>query len=76
MLWSHTMAIQSPQGIPLDDDDVMMPVVPMFHVNAWGLPFSATAGGAKHVYPGPQPEPADLAKLIEEEDVTVTAGWD
>ncbi|RLM41356.1 fatty-acid--CoA ligase [Haloarcula sp. Atlit-47R] len=74
MLWSHTMAIQSPQGIPLDDDDVVMPVVPMFHVNAWGLPFSATAGGAKHVYPGPQPEPADLAKLIEEEDITVTAG--
>ncbi|GGN96632.1 long-chain fatty acid--CoA ligase [Haloarcula pellucida] len=74
MLWSHTMAIQSPQGIPLSDDDVMMPVVPMFHVNAWGLPFSATAGGAKHVYPGPQPEPADLAHLIEEEGVTVTAG--
>ncbi|MBX0324566.1 long-chain fatty acid--CoA ligase [Halomicroarcula sp. F13] len=74
MMWSHTMAIQSPQGIPLDDDDVMMPVVPMFHVNAWGLPFSATAGGAKHVYPGPQPEPADLAHLIEDEGVTVTAG--
>ena len=74
MLWSHTMALQQPQGIPLDDDDVMMPVVPMFHVNAWGLPFSATAGGAKHVYPGPQPEPEDLARLIEEEGVTVTAG--
>lgn len=74
MLWAHTMGIQSPQGIPLADDDVVMPVVPMFHVNAWGLPFSATAGGAKHVYPGPQPDPADLAKLIEEERVTVTAG--
>jgi fatty-acyl-CoA synthase len=74
MLWAHTMAIQQPQGIPLDDDDVMMPVVPMFHVNAWGLPFSATAGGAKHVYPGPQPSPEDLATLIEEEGVTVTAG--
>jgi len=74
MLWAHTMGIQSPQGIPLDDQDVMMPVVPMFHVNAWGLPFSATAGGAKHVYPGPQPAPEDLANLIEEEGVTVTAG--
>ena len=74
MLWSHTMALQAPQGLPLDDDDVVMPVVPMFHVNAWGLPFSATAGGAKQVYPGPQPEPADLARLIEEEGVTVTAG--
>ncbi|MFB6141620.1 MAG: long-chain fatty acid--CoA ligase [Halosimplex sp.] len=74
MLWSHTMALQQPQGIAVDDDDVVMPVVPMFHVNAWGLPFSTTAGGAKHVYPGPQPDPADLARLIEEEGVTVTAG--
>jgi fatty-acyl-CoA synthase len=74
MLWSHTMGIQSPQGIPLADDDVVMPVVPMFHVNAWGLPFSATAGGAKHVYPGPKPSPEDLAGLIEDEGVTVTAG--
>ncbi|WP_284007748.1 long-chain fatty acid--CoA ligase [Haloarcula pelagica] len=74
MLWSHTMALQTPQGIPVADDDVVMPVVPMFHVNAWGLPFSTTAGGAKHVYPGPQPEPADLAALIEDEGVTLTAG--
>jgi len=46
----------------------------MFHVNAWGMPFSSTAAGAKHVYPGPSPDPADLAKLIEEEEVTITAG--
>jgi fatty-acyl-CoA synthase len=56
------------------DDDVVMPVVPMFHVNAWGMPFAATAGGAKHVYPGPSPEPEDVARLIEEEGVTITAG--
>jgi fatty-acyl-CoA synthase len=74
MLWSHTMTTQTPQGIPMADDDVVMPVVPMFHVNAWGMPFTATAGGAKHVYPGPSPEPEDLAHLIEEEGVTVTAG--
>ena len=74
MLWSHTMAILTPQGLGLEDDDVVMPVVPMFHVNAWGLPFAATAAGAKHVYPGPSPDPADLARLIEEEGVTQTAG--
>ncbi|UTF53948.1 long-chain fatty acid--CoA ligase [Natronosalvus rutilus] len=74
MLWSHTMATLTPQGIPMADDDVVMPVVPMFHVNAWGMPFSATAGGSKHVYPGPSPEPGDLATLIEEEGVTITAG--
>ena len=74
MLWSHTMATVTPQGLGIEDTDVVMPVVPMFHVNAWGMPFSSTAAGAKHVYPGPSPDPADLAKLIEEEEVTITAG--
>ncbi|WP_128477758.1 long-chain fatty acid--CoA ligase [Halorussus pelagicus] len=74
MLWSHTMASLTPQGLHFDESDVIMPVVPMFHVNAWGMPYSAAAAGAKHVYPGPAPEPADLAKLIEEEGVTFTAG--
>jgi len=36
-----------------------MPVVPMFHVNAWGMPFTAAGGGAKQAVPGPAPEPAD-----------------
>ncbi len=74
MLWSHTMATLTPMGLGIDDSDVVMPVVPMFHVNAWGLPFTSTAAGAKHVYPGPAPDPADLAALIEEEGVTLTAG--
>ncbi|MDG5817920.1 long-chain fatty acid--CoA ligase [Natronococcus sp. A-GB7] len=74
MLWSHTMMTLTPQGLGIAEDDVIMPVVPMFHVNAWGLPFSTTAAGAKHVYPGPSPDPADLVQLIEEEGVTLTAG--
>ena len=74
MLWSHTMATVTPQGLGIEDTDVVMPVVPMFHVNAWGMPFSTTAAGAKHVYPGPSPDPADLADLIEAEGVTITAG--
>ncbi len=74
MLWSHTMATLVPQGIPIEDGDVVMPVVPMFHANAWGLPYTATAAGAKHVFPGPAPDPEDIAGLIEEEGVTVSAG--
>ena len=74
MLWSHTMASLTPHGIPMNDDDVVMPVVPMFHVNAWGMPFTATAAGAKHVYPGPSPDPEDIAGLIEDEGVTISAG--
>ncbi|PSP42059.1 fatty-acid--CoA ligase [Halobacteriales archaeon QH_6_64_20] len=74
MLWAHTMATITPQGLDIDAGDVVMPVVPMFHVNAWGMPFTTTAVGAKHVYPGPSPDPADLAGLIEAEEVTLTAG--
>jgi fatty-acyl-CoA synthase len=74
MLWSHTMAILTPMGLDVADDDVVMPVVPMFHINAWGLPYAATAAGAKQVYPGPSPDPADVVDLIEREGVTLTAG--
>ena len=74
MLWAHTMAILTPQGLGVEDSDVVMPVVPMFHVNAWGMPFAGPAAGAKQVYPGPAPDPADIARLIEEEGVTTTAG--
>jgi len=74
MLWSHTMAILTPMGLDIADADTVMPVVPMFHINAWGLPYAATAAGAKHVYPGPSPDPADLVALIEREGVTLTAG--
>jgi fatty-acyl-CoA synthase len=74
MLHAHTMATMVPQALGIDDSDVVMPVVPMFHVNAWGMPFSAAAAGAKQVFPGPAPEPEDIARLIEEEGVTLTAG--
>ena len=74
MLWSHTMAILTPSGLDISHHDTVMPVVPMFHINAWGLPYAATAAGAKQVFPGPSPDPADLVDLIEREGVTLTAG--
>jgi fatty-acyl-CoA synthase len=54
--------------------DVIMAVVPMSHINAWGLPFTAAHVGAKLVLPGAQLAPADLLDLIERERVTITAG--
>ena len=54
-------------------DDVYMPITPMFHVHAWGFPWSATLAGAKQVYPG-RYEPAMLVKLIKTEGVTFTHG--
>ncbi|HEV7732465.1 MAG TPA: long-chain fatty acid--CoA ligase [Candidatus Binatia bacterium] len=58
----------------LSEADRVLSVVPMFHANAWGLPFSATMVGATQVYPGAQPTPRDLAQLIQDLRVTVTAG--
>ncbi len=54
-------------------DDVYMPITPMFHVHAWGFPWSATLAGVKQVYPG-RYEPAMLLKLIKNEGVTFTHG--
>jgi fatty-acyl-CoA synthase len=58
----------------LCEADRVLPVVPMFHANAWGLPFGATMVGASQVYPGVQPTPRDIAQLIQDLRVTVTAG--
>jgi fatty-acyl-CoA synthase len=74
MMWAHTMGILPEAGVGFGASDVVMPVVPMFHVMAWGFPYATTAAGAKHVYPGPAPDPADLARLIEDEGVTLSAG--
>jgi fatty-acyl-CoA synthase len=54
-------------------DDVYMPITPMFHVHAWGFPWSATLAGVKQVYPG-RYDPAMLVKLIKSEGVTFTHG--
>ncbi len=57
-----------------DEKDVTMPIVPMFHVNAWGRPFSDTWVGAKQVYPGSRPQAEDFCELIHRERVTFSAG--
>lgn len=56
------------------ESDVELPVVPMFHVNAWGLPYTATLVGATQVLPGPHLDPVSLLDLMASERVTVTAG--
>ncbi len=70
----HTLASLIPGSVGLTPNDVVLPVVPMFHVNAWGLPFSTTLIGAKQVYPGPHLDPVSLLDLFEHERVTFTAG--
>jgi acyl-CoA synthetase (AMP-forming)/AMP-acid ligase II len=70
----HTYAIALPDSLCLSARDVVLPVVPMFHVNAWGLPYAATMTGAKMVMPGGQLDGKSLYELFEQEEVTLSAG--
>lgn len=70
----HAMAAVQPDVFALRARDVVMPVVPMFHVNAWGLPYCAPMVGSSLVLPGPRLDPASLHALFEAEQVTFSAG--
>jgi len=70
----HAMAVCQPDAFALSARSVVMPVVPMFHVNAWGLPYAAPLVGAKLVLPGPRLDGASLHALMMAEGVTFTAG--
>jgi fatty-acyl-CoA synthase len=70
----HSLALATADGLAIGEADTVLPVVPMFHVNAWGIPFVATMTGAKQVYPGPHLDPESLLEDFEQEAVTVTAG--
>jgi fatty-acyl-CoA synthase len=70
----HSLAAAMPDALNLSARDVILPVVPMFHVNAWGLPYVAPMVGAKLVLPGAQLDGKSLHDLFEAEQVTVSAG--
>jgi fatty-acyl-CoA synthase len=70
----HTMMAAMPDSLHLSRADTLLPVVPMFHVNAWGLPYVAALLGARVVFPGPHLDPASLLDLLSGERVTCAAG--
>jgi fatty-acyl-CoA synthase len=70
----HTFALALNQCMGVSEHDTVTAVVPMFHANAWGLPFACVMVGAKIVMPGGHLDPASLVDLFEREQVTVTAG--
>jgi fatty-acyl-CoA synthase len=70
----HAMALALPDALGLRQADVMLPIVPMFHVNAWGLPFAAAMLGMKVVLPGPCLDPPSICELFHSERVTFAAG--
>jgi 3-(methylthio)propionyl---CoA ligase len=79
-LYSHRSTLLHAYGAALPDAlgcsarDSILPVVPMFHVNAWGLPYSAAAVGCKLVFPGPAMDGKSIYELLEAEQVTMAAG--
>ncbi|MFZ6657975.1 3-(methylthio)propionyl-CoA ligase [Undibacterium sp. TJN19] len=70
----HSYGSSLPDGLNVSARDSVLPVVPMFHVNAWGLPYSAPLNGAKLVFPGPHLDGKSLYELFEQEKVTFSAG--
>src|SRR5262249_52706720 len=70
----HAMAGCMVDTAGINERETVMPVVPMFHVNAWGLPYSATMVGARQVFPGPHVLDRPLAELLEAERVTLVSG--
>ena len=70
----HAMAAAAPDAVGVSARDATMPVVPMFHVNAWGFPYLAPMTGAKLVLPGPRMDGRALHEMIENEGVTISAG--
>ncbi|PID04020.1 fatty-acid--CoA ligase [Sporosarcina sp. P2] len=70
----HSYALGLADSMALCERDIAMSVVPMFHANAWGVPFAAVFFGTTQVLPGPGFNPTVLLDLIESEKVTITAG--
>jgi fatty-acyl-CoA synthase len=70
----HAYAAALPDALNISARDVMLPVVPMFHANAWALPYSCALAGTKMVFPGYQLDGKSLFELFETERVTVSAG--
>lgn len=73
-IYLHSLALGLKDTVGLSEEDIAMPVVPMFHVNAWGMPFAALWFGTTQMLPGPMPTPQILAELMEEHKVTMAAG--
>ncbi len=73
-MWLHSNACLTSAAFGLSESDRLLPVVPMFHANAWGLPYACFLAGASLIMPGPDLTPTGLLTLLESERVTVTAG--
>ena len=70
----HAVAVLIADVVGLAERDVLLPIVPMFHANAWGLPYAAVFAGSSVVMPGPNMVPGAIAGMLRDHDITVTGG--
>src|SRR5690606_13571689 len=69
----HSLGAMAAGLVGVSERDTVMPIVPMFHANAWGLPYTALFAGADLVLPGSDLSPISLLRLVDEQQVSVTA---
>jgi 3-(methylthio)propionyl---CoA ligase len=70
----HALGVATPDVFNLGRAATVLPIVPMFHASAWGLPYAAAATGAKLVMPGPKMDPVSITELLTDEVVNFSAG--
>jgi fatty-acyl-CoA synthase len=70
----HSFAELGVDSFAISNHDTVLPVAPMFHANAWGLPYSCTMAGARLILPGPNVDPESVLDLIAQEHVTIACG--
>ncbi|MEF8777975.1 MAG: long-chain fatty acid--CoA ligase, partial [Natronomonas sp.] len=72
-IYLHSIMVGHADAIQISESDTVLPVVPMFHANGWGVPYAATLVGAEQVLPGVHTDPEPVANLIDQEEVTFSA---
>jgi fatty-acyl-CoA synthase len=65
MYYALAMMVMTPAGLDIAEDDVVLSMVPMFHVNSWEFLYATMIAGAKQVHPGPSPSTETLVRLLE-----------
>lgn len=70
----HSLALATPDALNVSGRDTILTLTPMFHVNAWSMPYTALMLGAKQVLPGPRPSSMEIAELMAQEGVTAALG--
>jgi fatty-acyl-CoA synthase len=73
-IFLHSMAVAMTDTLGLSERDVILHIVPMFHVNAWCVPYAGVMVGATQIFGGPAPQPHDIARLVQAERVTFVGG--